>query len=192
MFLLASSATLFGCAKPSVNRATADSLSAKRPKFIIETPKGAIAIELFEDTPIHTENFSKLVDKKFYDGTSFWRLVPGLLIQGGDPDTREKPMPELDSLGKKTLPAEIKHSHFRGTIGAARQDDDVNPKRESSSCQFYININDNRFLDGSYTVFGRVMDSVSMDVVDRISKTPRDGQNVPTVRQWMRIRRADE
>ncbi|MCS6989341.1 MAG: peptidylprolyl isomerase [Chloroherpetonaceae bacterium] len=167
----------FGCeARPAQKSGAIDSLAAK-PRVVIESSLGNITIELFDDAPLHRDNFIRLVKAGYYDGLCFHRVVPGFVIQTGDAQFREKPNPALDSLPPKTIPAEIKHSHRRGTVAAARLDDDVNPKRESSGCQFFINLNDNRSYDGRYTVFGKVVEG--MDVVDKFEKLPRDGMNVP-------------
>jgi cyclophilin family peptidyl-prolyl cis-trans isomerase len=168
---------LFGCeAQRTKPPQTADSLSTK-PRVLIESSQGNIVIELFDDTPLHRDNFIRLVKAGYYDGLWFHRIIPGFIIQTGGAEYREKPNPALDTLPPKSIPAEIKHSHKRGTVAAARFDDDVNPKRESSGSQFFINLNDNRSYNGRYTVFGKVIDG--MDVVDKFEKLPRDGMNIP-------------
>jgi len=168
---------VFGCEAQRARTAqTADSLSAK-PRVLIESSQGNIVIELFDDTPLHRDNFIRLVKAGYYDGLWFHRIVPGFIIQTGGAEYREKPNPALDTLPPKSIPAEIKHSHKRGTVAAARLDDDVNPKRESSGSQFFINLNDNRSYNGRYTVFGKVVEG--MDVVDKFEKLPRDGMNIP-------------
>ncbi|MDX2129802.1 MAG: peptidylprolyl isomerase [Chloroherpetonaceae bacterium] len=154
---------------------TADSTILR--KFEISTREGDIIIELFNDTPIHRDNFIKIANSDWYTNTQFHRVVPGLIIQAGDPKLRDPLDEEFLKMDKMTLPPEIKHTHFRGTLAAARRDDDVNPKRESSATQFFINLNDNRFYDGSYTVFGRVIEG--MEIVDKISMLPRNGLDNP-------------
>lgn len=166
-----------GCETQTSKKSNApDSLAAKT-RVAIECSLGEIIIELYDDTPLHRDNFIRLVKAGYYDGLWFHRIVPGLIIQTGGAEFRETPNPALDTLPPKTIPAEIKHSHRRGTVAAARLDDDVNPKRESSGCQFFINLNDNRSYDGRYTVFGKVIEG--MDVVDKFEKLPRDGMNIP-------------
>lgn len=168
---------VFGCeAQRARTPQTADSISAK-PRVLIESSQGTIVIELFDDVPLHRDNFTRLVKAGYYDGLWFHRIVPGFLIQTGGAAYREKPNPALDTLPPKSIPAEIKHSHKRGTVAAARLDDNVNPKRESSGSQFFINLNDNRSYNGRYTVFGKVIEG--MDVVDKFEKLPRDGMNIP-------------
>ncbi|PIO49218.1 MAG: peptidylprolyl isomerase [[Chlorobium] sp. 445] len=178
---------LLGCVKQSLSdKAQEDTKgTSNRAKYRVETPKGEFIIELFDDTPLHKRNFENLVARGYYNDLAFQRIVPELIVQAGDPKFRSKPNPELDSLGNLTLPAEIKHSHFRGTLAAARKDDKENPQRASSATQFYINLNDNRFYDGSYTVFGRVV--AGMETIDKIAKVERDGYNVPYERIWIKI-----
>lgn len=108
----------------------------------IKTKYGNIYIWLYKDTPKHRQNFIDLANKKFYDSTSFHRVIKDFMIQGGDPFSK---IPEKkDSVGNGepgyTLEAEIlsKHFHKRGVLAAARMGDDVNPTRRSSGCQFYI------------------------------------------------------
>lgn len=110
--------------------------------ILISTNLGDIKIKLFNETPVHRDNFIKLINKHFYDSTLFHRVIQGFMIQGGDPDSK-KAVPGI-MLGNGetgyTLPAEFnsKLFHKRGVLAAARMGDDVNPKKESSGCQFYI------------------------------------------------------
>jgi cyclophilin family peptidyl-prolyl cis-trans isomerase len=178
---------LLGCVKRGIpDGAQTDSLRVStRSKFLVETPKGNFIIELFDDTPTHKRNFEMLVERGYYNDLAFHRVVPELIVQAGDSRFRSTPNPSLDSLDNRTLPAEIKHSHFRGTVAAARRDDKENPQRASSASQFYINLNDNRFYDGSYTVFGRVV--AGIETLDKIAKVERDVYNVPLERIWIKI-----
>lgn len=108
----------------------------------LETPYGNMLIELFEDTPGHRENFTKLVEEGFYDGLIFHRVINGFMIQGGDPNSRDAEMnARLGSGGPGyQIPAEFdsKFVHVKGAIAAARTGDSVNPERKSSGSQFYI------------------------------------------------------
>lgn len=111
-------------------------------KVMMETSAGPIVLLLYDDTPMHRDNFIKLVENGTYNGLLFHRVIPGFMIQGGDPQSRDaKPGQPLGNgtLGY-TIPAEINPNliHKRGALCAARQGDDVNPKRESSASQFYI------------------------------------------------------
>ena len=107
---------------------------------VIETEYGDMKAELYNSTPIHKENFIKLVKESFYDSLLFHRVIPGFMIQGGDP--KSKTAPAGSSLGSGgpgyTLDAEIGAPHFRGTLAAARTGDAVNPERKSSGSQFYV------------------------------------------------------
>ena len=109
---------------------------------IITTPKGDISLMLYDDTPLHRENFLKLARQGFFDSTLFHRVINDFMIQGGDPDSRHAtPGIELGNGGPGyDIPAEIMPNHFhrRGVLAAAREDDKINPKRLSSGSQFYI------------------------------------------------------
>lgn len=112
-------------------------------KVKITTTKGNIIVELYNQTPLHRDNFIKLVKNGTYNGTLFHRVINHFMIQGGDPTSKNaKPGEALGEgdLGY-TVPAEIRGPHFcnvRGALAAAREGNDVNPSRASSSCQFYI------------------------------------------------------
>lgn len=117
-------------------------LWAQRPQVEIRTELGTLVVELYNETPIHRDNFLKLVKEGYYDSLLFHRVIPEFMVQGGDPDSRHaKPGQALGSGGpKETLPAEIVPGtvHRKGALAAARQPDDVNPERRSSGSQFYI------------------------------------------------------
>jgi len=106
----------------------------------IKTDYGTMKVKLYNDTPKHRDNFIKLVREGFYDSLLFHRVIPNFVIQGGDPQSRNAPFGERLGMGGPgyRIPAEIKHFHFRGAVAAARQADNVNPKKESSGSQFYI------------------------------------------------------
>ena len=108
----------------------------------ISTSLGTMVVELFDDTPIHRDNFVKLVNEGFYDDLLFHRVIQGFMVQGGDPDSRgAAPGKRLGSGGPGyTLTAEIdsSHVHIKGALSAARQGDQVNPEKRSSGSQFYI------------------------------------------------------
>jgi peptidyl-prolyl cis-trans isomerase B (cyclophilin B) len=130
---------------------------------------GAIVVELFPDVaPLNVKNVETLATKGFYNGLIFHRIVPGFVIQGGDPTGTGMGGPEY------TVPAEIKLNHVRGGFAMARTN---NPAKASSSCQFYINLNDLPMLDGNYTVIGQVR--AGMDVVDKIAAVDRDPGDKP-------------
>ena len=108
----------------------------------IQTTLGDITVRLYDETPLHRDNFLKLVKEQFYDGTLFHRVIKGFMIQGGDPESREaKPGAQYGTGGPGyTIEAEIKPGlfHKRGALAAARLGDDMNPERRSSGSQFYI------------------------------------------------------
>ena len=172
-------------------------------KVLIKTTMGDITVMLYDDTPLHRDNFIKLVNEGWYNGSPFHRVIKNFMIQGGqnadgsvDPGYR--------------IPAEFKSNHFhkKGALAAARQADQVNPKRESSGSQFYIvqgkvcneteiNMFETRYskvfsakqrqayqtvggtphLDGDYTVFGEVTDG--LDIVDKIAAVKTGYMDVP-------------
>ncbi|MBR0186959.1 MAG: peptidylprolyl isomerase [Prevotella sp.] len=111
-------------------------------KVKIKTTLGDIIIRLYDETPIHRDNFVKLVKEGYYDGTLFHRVIKDFMIQGGDPDSKGAPAGKMLGVGGPdyTLEAEIKDNlyHKRGALAAARQGDEVNPERRSSGSQFYI------------------------------------------------------
>ncbi|MGB0165821.1 MAG: peptidylprolyl isomerase [Luteibaculum sp.] len=114
----------------------------KRPVVEISTNQGDIVIELFNETPKHRDNFLKLVNEGFYNGTLFHRVIKDFVIQGGDPESKgAAPDKQLGNGGPGyTIPAEInnKNFHVRGSLSAARLPDQINPEKESSGSQFYI------------------------------------------------------
>ena len=111
-------------------------------KVKIQTMLGNIIVRLYDETPIHRDNFLKLVKEGYYDGTLFHRVIKDFMIQGGDPDSKGAPAGKMLGVGGPdyTLEAEIKEGlfHKRGALAAARQGDEVNPERRSSGSQFYI------------------------------------------------------
>ncbi|MBO6018432.1 MAG: peptidylprolyl isomerase, partial [Prevotella sp.] len=111
-------------------------------KVKIQTMLGDIVVRLYDETPVHRDNFIKLVKEGYYDGTLFHRVIKGFMIQGGDPDSKGAPAGKMLGVGGPdyTLEAEIKDNlfHKRGALAAARQGDEVNPERRSSGSQFYI------------------------------------------------------
>jgi peptidyl-prolyl cis-trans isomerase B (cyclophilin B) len=108
----------------------------------LETTKGHITIQLYDETPLHRDNFIKLVKEGYFDSILFHRVISGFMIQTGDPDSKTAaPGAPLGSGGPSyKIPAEINVAlyHKKGALAAARQGDSVNPKKESSGSQFYI------------------------------------------------------
>jgi len=143
---------------------------AKSYTATIETAKGDIVCELYAaEAPQTVNNFVYLARAGFYDGLTFHRVVPGFVIQGGDPLGKGNGGPGY------TIPAEIGLSHEKGALATARLSDQVNPERASSGSQFYITLDKTPHLDGGYTVFGQVISGMSVvesiaigDVIQRI------------------------
>ncbi len=109
--------------------------------YEIETRLGTMVVGLYDQTPQHRDNFKKLVDDGFYDGTSFHRVIAGFMAQGGDPNSKDDdPMNDGQGGPGYTVEAEFREGlfHRKGALSAARQGDQVNPERRSSGSQFYI------------------------------------------------------
>lgn len=111
-------------------------------KIRISTTLGDIIVRLYDETPLHRDNFVKLAREGYYDGTLFHRVIKDFMVQGGDPDSKGAPAGKQLGVGGPgyTIDAEIKDNlyHKRGALAAARQGDEVNPQRKSSGSQFYI------------------------------------------------------
>ena len=133
----------------------------------IETDKGLIQLELFDQVaPLHTENFRKLAREGFYDGLRVHRVEPGFVVQAGCPHTRENARDPRAGTGGPgwNVPAEFSSEpHLRGTLGMARSS-----HPDSAGSQWYICLGDAPFLDGKYTVFGKVLGD-GMTVVDQLA-----------------------
>lgn len=202
-------ATLMMNAQTSIKQ---ENMKEDGPMVEMQTNRGRIVLQLYNDTPLHRDNFLKLASKGFFDGLLFHRVIEKFMIQGGDPDSRKaKPGMMLGngSLGYK-IPAEFRDNRFhkRGALCAAREGDMVNPKKESSSSQFYIvqgqvwseddmNMMAKRFKKEfspeqvkAYTTVGgaphldgdyTVFGEVveGMEVVDKIASAPRDRNDRP-------------
>ena len=118
-------------------------VSAQTNEVLLETTEGNIRIMLYDDTPIHRDNFLKLTDEHFYDSLLFHRVIKSFMIQTGDPKSKNAEPGETLGGGDLgyTLPAEINattHYHARGAVAMAREGDKQNPERRSNACQFYI------------------------------------------------------
>ena len=138
---------------------------------IVTTPHGNITIRFFEDiAPEHVTSFKKLTRQGFYNGTTFHRVIPGFMIQGGDPLSKNQEQRHLHGTGGPgySIPAEFSdRKHTRGIVSAARS---ANPN--SAGSQFFIMVANSPHLDGKYSVFGQVTEG--MDVVDKIVAEKRD------------------
>ena len=130
----------------------------KETHVVMETTMGTIELKLYDETPLHRDNFVQLVKENAFDSLLFHRVIQDFMIQGGDPDSKHAAPGVLLGEGDRpyTLPAEFRLEqgiyHRRGVIASAREGDDVNPERRSSAMQFYI-------------VWGRVFDDEGLDIV---------------------------
>jgi peptidyl-prolyl cis-trans isomerase B (cyclophilin B) len=156
------------------------------PRAVIETKFGEIELEFLpEKAPGHVKNFLDLARKGFYDGTIFHRVIPGFMIQGGDPNTKDVGAPRArHGTGGPgyQIKAEFNDtSHRRGVLSMARSQDP-----NSAGSQFFICVADSTFLDRQYTAFGKVVRG--LEVADKIVNAPRDGRDNPHERIDMKVR----
>ena len=169
---------------------------------VISTQFGDIVLEFFDDiAPKHVESFKLHTQNGYYNGTTFHRVIPGFMVQGGDPLTKSEDRSRHGTGGNAAkyfgigtesedstwdLPAEFSATpHARGILSMARSN---NP--DSGGSQFFICVADARFLDNQYTVFGKVVSG--MDVVDAIVSAPRDARDNPDDRIEMKVRLEDK
>ena len=164
------------------NSDSSDNMS-DRQIAVIETNLGTIVIQLFPDVaPGHVENFVKLAQDGFYDGTTFHRVIPGFMIQGGDPNSKDDDRSNDGQGGPGyTINAEFNDKpHKRGILSMARAQDP-----NSAGSQFFIVVADSNFLDGQYTVFGEVIEG--MEVADKIVNVEKDGNDNPREKVTMKV-----
>ena len=160
------------------------------PHAFIETKFGSIEVEFLTDkAPGHVKNFLDLARKGFYDHTSFHRVIPGFMIQGGDPFTKDPNAPrQRHGTGGPgyTIKAEFNDTaHNRGVLSMARSQ-----SPDSAGCQFFICVKDSGFLDRQYTAFGRVVRG--MEVADKVEDAPRDARDNPNDRIDMKVRAVEQ
>jgi len=152
-------------------------------KAIIETKFGKIELKFFpEVAPNHVNNFIELAKKGFYDGSTFHRVIPGFMIQGGDPNSKN-PDKSKHGMGGPgyTIKAEFNNTpHKRGTLSMARAQDP-----DSAGSQFFICVATAAFLDKKYSVFGEVVSG--MEVADKIVSQPRDSKDNPQERIEIKV-----
>jgi peptidyl-prolyl cis-trans isomerase B (cyclophilin B) len=155
------------------------------PHAVISTKFGDIELEFFPDkAPKHVKNFLTLAQKGDYDRTIFHRVIPGFMIQGGDPNTKDLTRPDKYGQGGPgyNVKAEFNNTpHVRGILSMARANDP-----NSAGCQFFICVATADFLDGKYTAFGRVVRG--MEAVDKIVNTPRNANDLPNERIEMTVK----
>ena len=150
-------------------------------------PWGEIVLRLLPDVaPGHVENFLKLAKQKFYDGTTFHRVIPGFMIQGGDPNSKNQDRSQhgMGGPGYRIKAEFNSRPHKRGMLSMARANDP-----DSAGSQFFICVADSFFLDWQYTVFGEVVSG--MDVADKVVAAKRDGRDNPLERIEMTVKVAD-
>jgi len=158
----------------------------RKKDVLLQTNMGDIAIRLSDSTPLHRDNFLKLVKEGFYDSVLFHRVIKNFMIQSGDPNSKNAPAGQPLGNGSPgyTIPAEFRTTlfHKKGIIAAARQGDDVNPMKESSGSQFYITqgkIFSDAGLDSveTYRLNGRKIPQDQREVYKTIGGTPHLDQN---------------
>ena len=167
----------------------------KNPKVIISTKFGDITIRFYTDVaPRHVDNFLNLAKIGFYDSTTFHRIVPGFVIQGGDPLSKE---PDRSIHGKggpgfSLNPEPSDQPHRRGTVSMAKMPRNEDRTRDvnDNGSQFFICVEDAASLDRTYTAFGKV--TKGMDVVDKIVAMPRDEADNPLDPVTMKIKEVVE
>jgi peptidyl-prolyl cis-trans isomerase B (cyclophilin B) len=189
LFLLTMFTVIQGHAQQSPKNFSAQEIKKmSTTKALIETKFGNITLKFFPDVaPGHVKNFIDLAKKGFYDGTTFHRVIPGFMIQGGDPNSKN---PDKRTHGQGgpgyTIKAEFNdRPHKRGTLSMARAQ---NP--DSAGSQFFICVKDAPFLNKQYTVFGEV--ESGMEAVDKIVSQPRDPNDNPNERIEMKIKIVEE
>ena len=190
--------TIVGCGTKKENKETV----MDKEVAVISTKFGDIKLEFFDEiAPKHVESFKLHAQNGYYDGTIFHRVIPGFMIQGGDPLSKSEDKSRHGTGGNAAkyfgigdensestwdLPAEFSATpHERGTLSMARSQ---NP--DSGGSQFFICVADARFLDNQYTVFGKVVSG--MDVVDSIVNAPRDARDNPDDRIEMKVKLEDK
>jgi len=167
-----------------------DSTSASSaPIAVIETTYGIIVIQLFPDVaPGHVDNFVRLANEGYYDGTTFHRVIPGFMIQGGDPNSKDDDRSNDGQGGHSAngpntiVNAEFSQdlTHKRGILSMARAQDP-----NSAGSQFFIVVADSNFLDRQYSIFGEVIEG--MDVVDKIVNVKKDSADNPLEKITMKV-----
>jgi len=184
LFLLVNNSQAFLDKSRSKTFNTQEIERLKLTTAVLETKFGEITLKFFpEVAPKHVNSFIELASSGFYDGTTFHRVVPGFVIQGGDPNTKSEDRSQHGTGGPGyTLEAEFSDiPHKRGTLSMARS---ANP--DSAGSQFFICVAEAAFLDGQYTVFGEVTEG--MKVADEIVAQPRDGSDNPNERVEMKVK----
>ncbi len=212
ILLLIVGITSVGAQSKKTKNPEAKSINEKETFVLIKTSLGDLKIKLYNETPLHRDNFIKLVKEGYLNQTLFHRVIKGFMIQGGDPDSKTATKGQMLGNGGPdyTIPAEFVASKFhkKGALSAARTGDNVNPEKASSGSQFYVvqgktytdseltqyeqrlgekfttaerdaykTLGGTPHLDGSYTVFGELVEG--FDVLDKIAAVACDRNNRP-------------
>ena len=155
----------------------------KEVVMVVETTMGTVEFKLYNETPLHRDNFLRLAEEHYFDSLLFHRVIDDFVIQGGDPNSKYAKPGEMLGDGEPgfRVPAEIRVDQgitcVKGSILAAREGDDVNPQRESCASQYCFMMRPCPHLDGAYTVFGEVTEG--MDVLEAIQKVATDENDRP-------------
>ena len=155
----------------------------KEVVMVVETTMGTVEFKLYNETPLHRDNFLRLAEEHYFDSLLFHRVIDDFVIQGGDPNSKYAKPGEMLGDGEPDfrVPAEIRVDQgitcVKGSILAAREGDDVNPQRESCASQYCFMMRPCPHLDGAYTVFGEVTEG--MDVLEAIQKVATDENDRP-------------
>ena len=156
---------------------------------ILHTNLGKIVIEFFpNDAPNHVANFIKLSENGFYDGTIFHRIIPGFMIQGGDPNTKDGDQSTWGTGGPGySVNAEFNTiKHNRGIVSMARSTDP-----NSAGSQFFIVHKDSNFLDEQYTAFGRIVTEESFETLDKIASVETGDKDIPVNTEQVKITKVE-
>ena len=155
----------------------------KEVVMVVETTMVTVEFKLYNETPLHRDNFIRLAEEHYFDSLLFHRVIDDFTIQGGDPNSKYAKPGEMLGDGEPDfrVPAEIRVDQGiitkKGSILAAREGDDVNPERESCASQYCFMMRPCPHLDGAYTVFGEVTEG--MDVLEAIQKVETDEYDRP-------------
>lgn len=173
--------------KPAAPKPASPMPNQTAPRVVLRTTAGDLTLELWPDVaPRTVENFTKLAQEGFYNGTAFHRIIKGFMIQGGCPNTKPgaNGIPGTGGPGYQIKAEFNERPHVRGVISMARSS---NP--DSAGCQFFICHGDARFLDRQYTAFGKLV--AGDDVLEKIATIPCSGPERSTPSQRVEIKSAE-
>ena len=190
--------TAVNCSSSKENKSKGEKMTddaktekVERPQYVItvkhgDKALGEIIIETFPDVaPKHAHNFDSLVSIGFFDGTAFHRVIPGFMIQGGDPNTKDKPKSTwgMGDPSQTRVPAEFSDlKHEKGILSAARSQDP-----NSATSQFFLMAKYSPHLDGQYSIYGKAIEGI--ELIDVIVNVPRDKRDCPLEKVEMTIKK---